>query len=161
MVDHLILPGNNVFRLNVADLAVLKIKNKNLFEVALIIGFACAFAIGLITIWKIIICRPRYRFLIDPLQNENGAVLFHNWWENFPGYKTYVDRGIDKEQFKSFPSGHIGFVSFLVSLPYVPVLLESKNKEKLKVPLFIVGACYLFLLAFTRMRAGAHFLSDI
>ena len=112
---------------------------------------------------KLIIHRPRFRYLV-----RTGAVSFHNWWENCADYKniieTYKDTGIEgfpitKEDFKSFPSGHSGTGMIMAMfLPYFSFFFPKlKGKETI---LFYGGAAFGFLMMFSRMVVGAHFLTD-
>ena len=112
---------------------------------------------------KLIIHRPRYRYLV-----RTGATPFYNWWENCSNYKNvisdYEGVGIEgfpitKEDFKSFPSGHSGTGMIMAMfLAYAPVFFNKlKGKETL---LFYIGVAFGFLMMFSRMLVGAHFLTD-
>ena len=108
---------------------------------------------------KLIIHRPRFRYLV-----RTGATPFYNWWENCANYKDYIGGHIDgfpitKEDFKSFPSGHSGTGMIMAMfLAYAPIFFKKlKGKETL---MFYIGAAYGFLMMFSRMVVGAHFLTD-
>ena len=112
---------------------------------------------------KLVIHRPRYRYLV-----RTGAVPFHNWWENCADYKniieTYKETGIEgfpitKEDFKSFPSGHSGTGMIMAMfLPYFSYFFPKlRGKE---IFLFYGGAAFGFLMMFSRMLVGAHYLTD-
>ncbi len=108
---------------------------------------------------KLVLHRPRYRYLV-----RTGAVPFYNWWESCPNYKDYFGMTIEgfpitKEDFKSFPSGHSGTGMIMAMfLAYAPVFFNKlKGKETL---LFYVGTAFGFLMMFSRMLVGAHFLTD-
>ena len=108
---------------------------------------------------KLIIHRPRFRYLV-----RTGATPFYNWWENCANYKDYIGGHIDgfpitKEDFKSFPSGHSGTGMIMAMfLAYAPIFFKKlKGKETL---MFYIGAAYGFLMMFSRMLVGAHFLTD-
>ena len=108
---------------------------------------------------KLIIHRPRFRYLV-----RTGATPFYNWWENCANYKEYIGGHIDgfpitKEDFKSFPSGHSGTGMIMAMfLAYAPIFFKKlKGKETL---MFYIGAAYGFLMMFSRMLVGAHFLTD-
>lgn len=108
---------------------------------------------------KLVLHRPRYRYLV-----RTGVVPFYNWWESCPNYKDYFGMTIEgfpitKEDFKSFPSGHSGTGMIMAMfLAYAPVFFNKlKGKETL---LFYVGAAFGFLMMFSRMLVGAHFLTD-
>lgn len=101
--------------------------------------------------------RPRYRFLVT-----TDEVKFHNWWEPFKEYKDYIAAHPDEphDNFKSYPSGHTAEASILfVMFTFLP--LSNKKFERYQMPLFY-GACGLtILVAFARILAAAHFLSDV
>lgn len=133
-----------------------KVENKNLWKIAVILLLGTTIAIIIINIIKPIAHRPRFRWIIT--QDE---VTFKNWWEGVANYKEYISAGVDKDQFKSFPSGHTSTATFTLLIPYFPVLFEKYHLKKYRIPLFILSMSYVCLLAFTRMRCGAHFLSDV
>ena len=113
---------------------------------------------------KLVIHRPRYRYAV-----RGELTPFFNWWELFPAYKNFISSEdnpifrygveITKEEFKSFPSGHSGtgmiMTMFLSYLPYF--FPKLKGKETL---LFYGGAAFGFLMMFSRMLVGAHYLTD-
>ena len=108
---------------------------------------------------KLVIHRPRFRYLV-----RTGVTPFYNWWENCANYKEYIGRTIDgfpitKEDFKSFPSGHSGTGMIMAMfLAYAPIFFNKlKGKETL---MYYAGAAYGFLMMFSRMLVGAHFLTD-
>jgi len=112
---------------------------------------------------KLIIHRPRFRYLV-----RTGAIPFHNWWENYAEYKSYLNDPthamiegfpITKEEFKSFPSGHSGTGMIMAMfLAYAPMFFKKlKGKETL---LFYIGALFGFLMMYSRIRVGAHYLTD-
>ena len=108
---------------------------------------------------KLIIHRPRYRYVV-----RTNPDLYHNWWERFSEYKNYIGGEIEgfpitKEEFKSFPSGHSGTGMIMTMfLMYAPIFFPKlKGKETL---LFYVGAAFGFLMMFSRLLVGAHYLTD-
>ena len=113
---------------------------------------------------KLIIHRPRYRYVV-----RGGLVDFHNWWEMFPDYKNFISNKsnpivlygveITKEEFKSFPSGHSGTGMIMAMfLPFATYFFPKlKGKE---VMLFYIGAAWGFLMMFSRLLVGAHYLTD-
>ena len=136
---------------------------KKLWVVLLVM--ATIFVVGLLPpgfIIKLIIHRPRYRYLV-----RSGYLGFHNWWESVKNYKDYcagdfVIEGfvIDKEEFKSFPSGHTGTAAMMMMfLPYASFFFDKlKGKELI---LFYVGFAWTLLMAFSRILVGAHYLTDV
>ena len=100
--------------------------------------------------------RPRYRIV------STTEVVFHNWWEPCKNYKELMEiYGIESsDHFKSFPSGHTAETTILlVVATFFP--MAHKKFEKIQMPLFY-GACGLtVLVAFARILAAAHYLSDV
>ena len=143
-------------------------QNKNLWIIFCIIIVLLLIALlAIIPNIKDNMRRPRYRGLL--LYND---ISFHNWWEPFKEYKDmYAQKAADaditkeqlkmfKENCKSYPSGHTAEASIaLVAVTFLP--LADKKYEKIQLPLFL-GACGLVLLvAFARILAAAHYLSDV
>ena len=108
---------------------------------------------------KLFIHRPRYRLAV-----RGGVTAFYNWWQMFPEYKKYIDtevfgQVITKEEFKSFPSGHSGTGMIMAMfLPFATFFFPKlKGKE---IMLFYIGAAWGFLMMFSRLLVGAHYLTD-
>lgn len=133
-----------------------KIQNKNLWLIAFYIMLFLGISIGLVTLIKLIPHRPRFRLLID-----NNSIKFHNWWEIFLDYKNYLSSSVTKEEFKSFPSGHISFSICIINFIFLPTLIEKEISYKAKVITFYCALAYVILLGYSRINAGAHFLSDV
>ena len=113
---------------------------------------------------KLFIHRPRYRYAV-----RGDLTAFYNWWEMFPEYKKYISsadnsivvfgKEITKEEFKSFPSGHSGTGMIMAMfLPFASYFFPRlKGKE---IVLFYTGAVWGFLMMYSRMLVGAHYLTD-
>ena len=108
---------------------------------------------------KLFIHRPRYRLAV-----RGGVTAFYNWWQMFPEYKKYIGvkvfgQEITKEEFKSFPSGHSGTGMIMAMfLPFAAFFFPKlKGKE---IMLFYIGAAWGFLMMFSRLLVGAHYLTD-
>ena len=108
---------------------------------------------------KLFIHRPRYRLAV-----RGGVTAFYNWWQMFPEYKKYINvevfgQVITKEEFKSFPSGHSGTGMIMAMfLPFAAFFFPKlKGKENM---LFYIGAAWGFLMMFSRLLVGAHYLTD-
>ena len=132
-------------------------QNKNMWIVfCAMIVMLCIVLLAIITILKGIMHRPRFRFLM-----ASDFDLFHNWWEPCKNYKDLMEQyGTVSENFKSFPSGHTAEASIFV-VPVVFLPLANKKFEKYQMPLFIFGVGLIILVAFARILAAAHFLSDV
>lgn len=128
---------------------------KEMWQLAFGFLLGIAITIVVITIVKEIMHRPRFRLLTN-----DASIAFKNWWEAFPNYKDYVLGNVTSEEFKSFPSGHVGTSTVILSLQYIPMFFGIKINRKTRIFL-IISAIYPLLLAYTRMLCGAHFLSDV
>ena len=110
--------------------------------------------LGVVTLVKDTMRRPRYRLI-----STTELVGFHNWWERCTVYNELKDSFVH-DDFKSFPSGHTAETSiFLVGMTFFP--LVDKKYSKYQLPLFIAGCGLVLLVAFARILAAAHFLSDV
>ena len=99
--------------------------------------------------------RPRYRIV------STTPVEFHNWWEPCENYKELRELyDIASDNFKSYPSGHTAEASILfVTITFLP--LANKKFEKYQLPLFAGAGALVLLVAFARILAAAHYLSDV
>jgi len=125
----------------------------------LTMGFAC----GFVNIIKPLFHRPRFRWMLD---RGNNFGEFHNWWEplDSQSYDAYLSsaiaNGLGKEEFKSFPSGHVASCACgLITIAYLPLLFPKLQKHQ--TWMFLAFLSFTVLLAFTRILVGAHFLSDV
>lgn len=131
-------------------------ENKNMWIIFVIVIVLLVFAlIGVIQTLKDIIHRPRFRLI------EATGAEFHNWWEPCKNYKELIELyGTSSDNFKSYPSGHTAEASILlVTTLFLP--LAGKKFKKLQWPLFIASCCLIVIVAFARILAAAHFLSDV
>lgn len=136
---------------------------RQLWNICLILGIA--FAVSLFPSGfaiKLFVHRPRYRMAVY----YGGAdAFYYNWWEMFPNYKEFIGKELaagitlTKEEFKSFPSGHSGSSIILAAvLPFISQFFPKlKGKELF---FFYGGAAYGFLMMFSRLLVGAHYLTD-
>ena len=131
-------------------------QNKNMWIVfciaAAVLGITLVAALPIL---KGIMHRPRYRLV------STTDVPFHDWWKACTNHKEWLGITLtDPDNFKSFPSGHTAEACIpLVAVVFLP--LADKKFEKIQLPLFL-GACGLVLVvAFARILAAAHYLSDV
>ncbi|MDD7738867.1 MAG: phosphatase PAP2 family protein [Fusicatenibacter sp.] len=108
----------------------------------------------LINLIKIPWGRPRMRMIAV----EEKAV-FQPWWIMGSDMKEQLTAlGVAAEEFKSFPSGHTGNAACALLLGVLPVFCRKlQGKENL---LFGLGLIFALLVGFSRVVAGAHFLTD-
>lgn len=142
---------------------------EQLWKALLVMAFI--YTVGLLPVSfliKLFIHRPRYRILVS-----TGEVPFYHWWETCKYYKDYIKDHIGleiggivmtedilKEEFKSFPSGHSGAGAVMMMfLPYFSMVFKKlKGKETL---MFYIGFAFALVMMFSRMLAGAHYLTDV
>ncbi len=108
-----------------------------------------------INVIKISWGRPRMRFI-----SEYSVDLFQPWWViGSQAKEHFMALGIASEEFKSFPSGHTANAACAMLLGCLPLMITKlKGKEDI---LFWLGALFTFIVAFSRIVAGAHFLTDV
>ena len=140
-------------------------QNKNIWIVFCIIIVLLLIALlAVIPTIKDNMHRPRFREVVS----EQGSNWFHNWWEPFKEYSSLkvddkvIINGVayGKEEFKSYPSGHTAEASILfVFITFMPLI--NKKFEKVQLPMFVGAGALVLLVAFARILAAAHFLSDV
>lgn len=133
---------------------------KQLLLILIVIYAIMAAANGFNQLAKIIMCRPRYR-VVSAFPND---MYYCNWWESGRDYKDYLTKYhpdiYSSEDFKSFPSGHMTNMATLIYV--VPMLKRINSHIKLKEGYLMgIAIVWTIVLAYTRMRVGAHFLSDV
>ena len=102
--------------------------------------------------------RPRYRTAIQGYE----GVGFIPWYEKFKGYSKELaeNLGLHKDEFASFPSGHsMMSMACFISFPALSWLFKSLQGKELQ--LAVCGAVYSVTVMFSRIMAGAHYLSDV
>ena len=132
-------------------------QNKNMWIVfCVIVALLLIALLGFIPVLKDIMHRPRYRLI-----STTDKVGFHNWWEPCKEAKDLIhDYGFDKDNFKSYPSGHTAETSILlVVATFFP--MASDKLKKVQLPVFIGASVLVLLVAAARIFAAAHFLSDV
>ena len=123
--------------------------------IMLLIAVGAAYAVQ--EIIKSTMHRPRPR----TVAKGYPGVEFTPWFEKFPYTKDLPDKlGIYKSEFASFPSGHsmmsmTAFIGFPALAWIVPAF---KDKE---LRLAFIGFFYSAAVMFSRIMAGAHYLSDV
>lgn len=118
--------------------------------------FVCVGIMLLINIIKVPWGRARMRLIVST-GNES---YFSNWWQAGTALKRkLVADGVSSDEFRSFPSGHTACAACAMLMLLLPTLYRRlHDKEKL---FMAIGAGWTLLVAFSRLRMGAHFLSDV
>lgn len=120
-----------------------------------IIIILCIALLAVITGLKAIMHRPRYRLV------SVSEVPFHNWWQPCKDYKEWIEKlGTNSDNFKSYPSGHTAEASILLATTTFLPLANEKFK-KYQWPLFAASCALIVIVAFARILAAAHYLSDV
>ena len=131
-------------------------QNKNMWIVMLIgLGVLLIALAGMVSVLKDIMHRPRFRTV------SVTEVPFHDWWKPCKDYETYMTNfDLAKEEFKSYPSGHTTEAS-IAFVPSVFLPLANEKFKKYQLPAFIASCALVLLVAFARILAAAHYLSDV
>lgn len=110
------------------------------------IVFGILYRIGIDPI-KGLVDRTRFYEMLDPAKyNDPEFTMFTPWYQRGSGGD-------------SFPSGHTASgAALFLSLTLCDVLDRFKNKERL---FFLLAWGYTWLLGFSRLIMGRHFLSDV
>ena len=132
--------------------------NPQLLKMFIVMASVTVVAVGLTTLIKNIMLRPRYRFIALGSDSD-----FLNWWQDGKSFYESLNGSVNKEEFKSFPSGHATSTALcIMSLTYLP-MFKSKwlQSKKLQTILIYVGLAWTLLMCFARMLIGAHYLTDV
>lgn len=129
---------------------------KQLIKVGLIILFTMVFQLVLLNLFlKYLAGRPRYRYLMGNAEDLSGlSESFRSWWELQPFKYTSGD------YHKSWPSGHTATATVTLTLAFASTIAKKKWRY-LGLSFFLLGLAYTIVVAFARIVAGAHFLSDV
>lgn len=101
---------------------------------------------------KYIASRPRPRILD---YEYNG---FKQWFEfnPFAAFKS------EYKDYKSFVSGHTANAACLITIfPFVASMTKRENDSRIQIMCIIIGALFTFVVAFSRIIARAHWMSDV
>ena len=123
------------------------------FALAFIIVIALTFIAT--QLLKGIVNRPRFRAL-----NIIGIEKYSPWYkiykvENLQFYSSIIQ----EEGFVSFPSGHTTWFGTAIMLSFLPRFIKMNKKATLCFT--IIPPVLTLIVAFARIIAGAHFLTDV
>ena len=114
-------------------------------------------AYGSLQFLKGIFNRPRYRLVVT---GQEG-IGYIPWYERFTHAAEYIEnQGINKSEFRSFPSGH-GILSASMILCFQSMTWLSPKLRDKKFLLALLGFLFSVIIMFTRIVLGAHYLSDV
>ena len=143
-----------------------QLQPKQLLYILVFLTLVIAVAVGINQLAKIFMSRPRFRFLAD---NDVIASSFKNWWDmsgrsvrdSWVGKEDTISGAIiTKEEFKSFPSGHMTNTTAIIAIMAMLPVINEHIKVKQEIML-VIGLVWALILGFSRMLVGAHFLSDV
>jgi membrane-associated phospholipid phosphatase len=117
-----------------------------------------AVAIGQILvqfILKPVFSRVRYRAI-----NVNSSLTFLPWYQVNSSVPT--DLGVNiKDDFHSFPSGHVASASTTFVLMLIPCYYQNMRTKKVYLLCTLIPAVYTITVALARIIYGAHYFSDV
>ena len=134
-----------------------KVKDRKLVKRVITVLVMLGISYALLQIFKGAFSRPRYRLVVQGYEGTG----FIPWYIRFNGAGELVEKfGIDKGEFRSFPSGHsILSMSVIVILQMLSWYFE-KLKDK-RLVMGVLGFVFALMIMGTRMILGAHYLSDV
>ena len=101
---------------------------------------------------KYIASRPRPRVI------DQGLHEFKQWYQ----FKPFAAFTPEYKDCKSFVSGHAANAACLITmLPLVATLNKRENNNIIQILTIVIGALFAFVVAFSRIIARAHFMTDI
>ena len=110
--------------------------------------------------------RTRYRFLY--FLTENGfsteGFEFTQWFvvsQKKELSQKLIDAGISSDAFRSFPSGHSTSAAMVFSITLLPSAVRKYDTKWGKISLFFLATALSLIVMFSRIVAGAHYLSDV
>ena len=106
---------------------------------------------------KVGLPRPRYRLI----SKGHEGIGFRRWYAPIKNKAELIAKyGINKDDFKSFPSGHTSNSIMNITLFPALGLVYRKLKER-SMLMLVMGLCVGIAVLISRMVLGAHFLSDV
>ena len=130
---------------------------KGLINIIIIMVISLALAQGIVAVIKPLMSRNRFRAMCY-LDNRDFA-YFTPWYQK--GVKRLDVINAIKDDFKSFPSGHTASAATLFIIALFPYYFEKCNSKKYRLITLLIPIIFTFLVAIYRVRAGAHYLSDV
>lgn len=131
-------------------------QGKTVIRFVLTLIFVCVGTMLLINIIKVPWGRARMRLIAS----TGNASYFTPWWKAGSSLKNQlVAEGVSSDEFRSFPSGHTACAACAMLAALLPTVSRRfRGKEK---RLGLSGALWTAIVAFSRLRMGAHFLTDV
>lgn len=147
-----------------------KVKDENVNKMAiwgLIVVATALVSQGIVQLVKPLLGRLRYRAMYVLEYNGYPEQAIFQRFLHFNGKGTLTEEminlGMDKDIFKSCPSGHASSSTMVLCLGLIPTILGLKNKKYLlwNSLIWSVSVIYVIFLSYTRIVVGAHYLTDV
>ena len=134
-----------------------KSQDKNLTKKIIWLLILLALSFFILQFCKNMFHRPRYRLAIAGYE----GIDFITWYKPFSNHLYYIENlGIDKGEFRSFPSGHaILSMTMVIILQAFTWFYETLKKKRLFFG--VLGLIFALIIIFSRLSLGAHYLSDV
>ncbi len=131
-------------------------QGKTVLRFVLTLIFVCVGTMILINVIKVPWGRARMRLIAA----TGNASYFSPWWKAGSALKNQlVAEGVSSDEFRSFPSGHTACAACAMLIGLLPTVSKRfRGKEK---RLILAGCIWTLVVAFSRLRMGAHFLTDV
>lgn len=134
-----------------------KAEDKNLILKIVCLLILLALAYASLQILKSNFPRARYRLVVQGYEN----IGFRPWYMPLEDTTKFInDMGIEKGEFRSFPSGHSILSMCMVMILQSLTWFSQKLKDK-RIILGVSGAAFSMIIIFTRLVLGAHYMSDV
>lgn len=131
---------------------------KNLWKWALLVLILAAASNLIVQTAKHIFDRTRFRAMV--FVGDTDFQYYDHWFKfnqnKFDSISVYAE-----DFFKSFPSGHTCAAASSFFLILLPLFLPQTNNKKWKSILWSSASVYTFLVALSRIVAGAHYFMDV
>lgn len=131
--------------------------DKDLMRRVLVVIAVLVVSFLAVEIVKNFMARPRPRVLFAGYE----GITFSPWYNKSSGVEGLMATyGLEKDAFKSFPSGHSLQAAAFLAAFYGLSLVYPSLREKLGIAL-VVEIVFALVVMSCRMILGAHFLSDV
>lgn len=128
---------------------------ETMIKVAIALVAVVAIELVVVTALKLVWERPRMRMITA----VGDGTWFVPWY--LPGFaekEALMSLGIPSEEFKSFPSGHSSNAAVAMTMSAFAAFPVLRDRAAL---LLYAGFAYALVVAFSRIVAGAHYVSDV
>ena len=83
---------------------------------------------------------------------------FRQWFQ----FDPFLAFKSEYKDYKSFVSGHTANAATLITiLPFVAAMTKRENDNRIQIMTIAIGALFTFVVAFSRIIARAHWMSDV